>query len=265
MSGIIESVAKATKILRCFCQNGELGITDLSNRLGYPKSVVHRLVSTLEKEGFLEQNTSTRKYRVGLAFFELGSSYLRCHPGLDLITIALEEVSHQSGHTCYFGIRDGTAIVITHACEGTSPVRVKAVIGERLPVHATAIGKILLADLSDQQIDEIYRGTGLESVTGATLTDLSALKSEARQAAVVGYATSIEELYQGTASVATAVHGETGKVVGAICASFPMLMDVQDEIRRMRFLLKERGDRLSALPMIESPLRDRRRWGNMTC
>jgi len=245
---VTDRVRRAIQVLKCFRTGSLLGVSDISRLLGCSKTVVHRILSALELEKFVEQDETSKKYRVGLGAYELGILYLEGNPPHASAVAALEALTKESGHTCYYGILDGQDIVILYVTEGTSPVRVKARIGERLPAYATAIGKVLLATMPEEDLNVYLKTVELRRVASNTLVDPDQLRDELRKVAVQGYGTSVEELYPGTASVAVPVRTSIGRPQGAVCASFPLyLQDTNEEIERLAVLFKNHVARLQVV------------------
>ncbi|NPV69835.1 MAG: IclR family transcriptional regulator [Firmicutes bacterium] len=251
MGQTIETVRKAVEVLRCFDgSTPDLGITEISTRLGHPKSAVHRLVRTLEESGFLERDPATRRYRIGLACFEAGSVYLRQRPVHRLATSILEELSRESGHSSYLGVLSAMDLVVLLAIEGTSPVRIVASAGDRFPAYACAMGKAVLAQLPRDDVERQLSGLDLKTHAGMEVR-LKDLLKELEVVALRSYSTSIGEVYPGTASVSAAVKDGKGVAIGAICVSFPMLTNVEAEIGRVAPIVVEKARKLSDLARIQ--------------
>lgn len=149
---IIQSVERALTILDLFNdQAKELKITDISKQMGLSKSTLHSLLKTLQLHGYIDQNPENGKYRLGMKLVERGHFVVG---SMDIRQKAkgwLTELSQHTGQTTHLGILDGREGVYIEKIEGRLAAIAYSRIGRRLPVHATAIGKVLIAWLSDAE------------------------------------------------------------------------------------------------------------------
>ncbi|MFZ5824148.1 MAG: IclR family transcriptional regulator [Bacillota bacterium] len=212
------SLVKTIQLLRQFTPDHPLlGVTEMAHLSGMPKSVVHRIVQTLESTGFLEQDPRSQKYRVGLLAYQIGSLYIH---GVDLHQVVQEELkrlAEESTFTCYFGIRQGTNVLLLAVKHGSSPVRVAGQPGDLIPAHCAALGKALLAASPPAVVDE-YLARPLPAWTAKTVTNPSAIREELEQIRERGYAISLEQCYAGTCAIGCVVRED----IGAISLSVPV-------------------------------------------
>jgi IclR family transcriptional regulator, KDG regulon repressor len=156
---MLGSVRNAARVLRAFAGgDAEIGVTDLSRRLGIGKSTVHRIVSTLTAEGLLERGRQRGTYRLGPAVEELA---VRGGDGLDLHEAslpALASLRQETGETVVLAVRDGDEAVYVEALSGDASA-IAARVGTRLPATRTAAGRVLLGALSP---DEQSRGFAVQ-------------------------------------------------------------------------------------------------------
>jgi DNA-binding IclR family transcriptional regulator len=196
---------RMTRILEAFDQDdGGLGISELAQRAGLPKSTVSRVVGTLVRERYLERQG--RLIHIGLRVFELGQL---AHQPRELRTAALPVMAHlrnETGQNVHLAIRDGREMVCVAAMRGrcAPPSRVRT--GGRLPVHATALGKAALAQAAPTEVDEILSGE-LEAWTPHTITDRSALTRQLTAIRRGDLATEVREFAPDSACVGVAVSG----------------------------------------------------------
>jgi DNA-binding IclR family transcriptional regulator len=210
----LEGVEHALDILACFLQKEDMGVTDLSRRLNISKSATHRLVQTLAGRGFLEQ-TEQRRYQLGFALIELGNAY-RCR--MELTRIAepiLNRLSRRLQGNAHLAKLDGDEVVDLIRIENPSPVRLNRIAVLRRPAHATALGKVLLAGLGEEEKQRLS-SRKLARLTRATITDPARLLEELRRVREKGYAVDNEEYSEGIRCLAAPVFDESGTVVAAV-------------------------------------------------
>ena len=221
---IIQAVSHALDLLEQFHEDvDELGVTELSKRLKLHKNNVFRLLATLESRGYIEQNRATENYRLGLKSLELGQTFIKQMGLLRQAKPILEKIVETCNETSYVTIFKDGHVVYLDVVETDMTVRVVSRVGSRLPAYCTASGKIHLAFLSDEEINEILPREDLKSYTPTTITSRSELKKQLKQVAEQGYAIDDEELDQGVRCVAAPIRDYTRRIVGAISISGPSM------------------------------------------
>jgi DNA-binding IclR family transcriptional regulator len=216
----VRSVDRAAALLLALgdCQ-GEAGVTELARRLGLHKSTASRLLATLQKRGLVEQDEETGKYQLGAALLHMGSSYL---DGNELRTRALnwsDSLAARTNESVRIGtLHEGQVLIVHHVFRPDDSLQTLDV-GALLPAHASALGKILLAD-HPYAAGEVAR-SGLESFTPATITDPETLERELERVRKRGWAADIGELVNGEVSCAAPILDRRGVTVGAMGVSGP--------------------------------------------
>src|SRR5881398_2458354 len=166
----LSSVANAIRLLTSFSgEEDELGITTLAGRLRLAKSTVHRLAATLTSAGFLEQNSDTGKYRLGVALFELGALVRRRMDVANEARPKLRELLEKTGETVQLGIVDHFSVLYVYEMESRRAIRMAAAVGGRAPLHCTAVGKVLLAFQPPEYAKQVV-SNGLKAYTPKTVT-----------------------------------------------------------------------------------------------
>jgi len=221
---IIQTVSHALDLLEQF-QKGdtELGITDLSNRLNLQKNNVFRLIATLKSRHYLEVNSSTGKYRLGLKTRELGQAAIQQTDFLNHARPVLRSLKEQSGETCYFSVIADAHTYYLDGIETDLPVRVAHRIGSRRPLHCTAAGKVQLACLAPDELQQFLSSQELARFTPRTITTKATLRDELARIAVQGYAVEDQEHDNGVIEVAAPVFDGSGTIVGALSISGPSM------------------------------------------
>jgi DNA-binding IclR family transcriptional regulator len=219
--GRIQSIERAAAILRLLSgRNRRLGVVQLAGELDLPKATVHGILRTLQHVGYVEQDPESGKYQLGAALLHMGSSYL---DGNELRTRALnwsDALAARSNESVRIGtLHEGQVLVVHHVFRPDDS-RQALEVGSLVPVHATAIGKMLLA--RHQYAAEEQVAAGLPRFTAATITDAARLRDALEEIRQRGWAADVEELVEGEVSLAAPINDRRGATVGAIGISGPI-------------------------------------------
>jgi len=248
-SQTLQTLERGLKILSYFrVGKTEWGITELSKELSLSKSIVHRLVSTLEQEGFLEQNPITNRYRLGLKLFELGTLAVM---DLDVRHFAfpvMQELAEKTGETVNLTVVNYQTFEGVCIATVDSPQSVKFTtrVGTSLPLHWGASHKILLAFLTNQEIHKVIETKGLPQMTENTITDEEKLWHEINKIRANGYAISREEVDIGAAAVAAPIFDREGKIAAGLTVVGPLYRLTEEKITTIIPLLCERAAWITA-------------------
>ena len=216
----VQSVDRAVSILQVLGRRGVVGVTDLSTELTLHKSTVSRLLSTLEARGLVEQTGSRGRYRLGYGVVQLAEGAGKKHD-LSLSSRAVCDVlAEELGESVLITVHDENDVVTIDQVIGSSLITTRDWVGQRNPLHATAAGKVFLADMSKEELRPYLR-RGLPRFTGATIVDRAALQAELAVVQERGYATTQEEQEVGLTAVAAPIRGHDGRVIAALCIAGP--------------------------------------------
>jgi DNA-binding IclR family transcriptional regulator len=215
----IQSIERASAILRLLSgRTRRLSLAEVAGELGLPKGTVYGIMRTLLSVGFVEQDPESGKYRMGAALLHLGSSYL---DGNELRTRALnwaDWLATRTNESVRLGtLHDRQVLLVHHVFRPDNSPQVLEV-GSLLPIHATAMGKVLLA--YHPYLTAELNGN-LPRFTNCTITNPKLLGKEIERVQEQGWASSIEELIDGETSFAAPIRDRQGVAVGAIAISGP--------------------------------------------
>lgn len=217
---IIQSVERALQILDLFNdQATELKITEISKQMGLSKSTLHSLLKTLQLHGYIDQNPDNDKYCLGMKLVERGHFVVGTMDIRQKAKSWLSALSQETGQTTHLGILDGNEGVYIEKIEGKQAAIAYSRIGRRLPVHATAIGKVLLAWLGDEELTALLDGYAFTGFTPATLTDRDGLLAALAQTRHNHYALDNEENEPGVRCIAVPVWNHESRVIAALSLS----------------------------------------------
>ena len=244
---IIQSVSHALDVLEQFAgEHDELGVTELSKRLKLHKNNVFRLLATLESRGYIEQNKATENYRLGIRCLQLGQTYVMQMGLLRQAHPIIESLAHAANETAFVAILRKTCVVPLDAVEAKRPVRMTSHVGEALPLHCTAAGKVQLAFISDADLREALL-EGLPRFTDHTITDQQILLQQLKRIAEQGYSVELGEHIVEVHSIAVPIRDYTRNVVGSLAVSGPAhRMNSERLEKEIAPLMQKAGKELSS-------------------
>lgn len=202
-------------------QHSDCSLGELSAALGLHKSTVHRLVMVLERHRLIEKSRETGRYRLGLKLFELGSKAIAATDLRERSRPHLSRLMYETEETVHFCLLDQGEVLYVEKMEPQRSVRMASSVGRRVPAHSTAVGKAILAELPETEVDEIIRRYGLRTMTRKTITTPAELKAELRAIRARGHAIDDEENEEGVRCVGASVRDYSGKPIAAISVSGP--------------------------------------------
>lgn len=216
-----QSIERALAVLALFADSPALGVTDISRRSGLSVSTAHRITRALVRAGFLDQDPAGERYRLGRMVALLGRAASESL-SLGAAQVVLDEAAAACGEAVSFGVLDGDDVVILAAAESTHPLRFDRAIGTRTPAHASAIGKAILAYVSDDRSRPSPRGERLARFTERTIVDPDAMATELDAVRASGTATNVEERYPGVCAVAAPIVDASGHARAGVGVQVPL-------------------------------------------
>ena len=241
------AIEKALTILNIFSpHNQELSTNEISEALGYHKATTSRTLLLLTKYGFLEQNRENKKFKLGPSIAILSSSFYHSLES-KLIQLArpyLEKLKDSIQETVVLEVLSGRTTVRAYSIEGPGPLHLVGTIGARLPIHATAGSKVILAHL-DPVTWDYFLDNDLPRRTASTITDVNQYKKELRKAKTDGIAFDMEELDPDICAMAAPVFNAEGIPIAAIVVATLAGHLKRDVNSRKAIQLKKTADRIS--------------------
>ena len=224
-NNLVQTIERTSLILDILGQSAQgISIRDLSVRIKLPKGTTHRLLSSLSYFGYVRQDSRTRSYFLGLKLVELGNLLLS---QLDLRKEAeplLRDLAERTKETVHMVFLDRGEIVYIDKVEldhNPSGLRMASRVGLRNPAHSSAVGKVLLSHLSEEELNHLTKEKGLPKRTENTITDLTQMREHLKAVRTHGYAIDDEENEKGIRCIAAPIYNEVGKAVAAISISGP--------------------------------------------
>jgi len=230
---MINSLLKAIDVLNVFSlERPVLTLTEISERLGYPKTTVHSILNTLESRGVIEK-TDHRHYAVGTAIITMTQTVRVNVQIRDRAAPLLRNLGDFCEVSVYLTVLEGNYSLYIYAIESSDRLQARSVVGDRTHMHCTAVGKALLAFLPRPQIETIIEAVGLPRFTDQTITDKKLLFENLELTRKRGYALDFAEHEEMTYCIGSPIYNERGKTIGScsVSGSDPALVNEQvDEI-----------------------------------
>jgi DNA-binding IclR family transcriptional regulator len=241
---MFSSLHRALTILEAFAaERPELGITEVAEAVGMPKSTVHRVLSALEGRGYLRKNLQTGKYRLGSKLWELGTVMVNSLNLRGTSRPYLEELAERTGETINLTVLDGADSLYIDEIQSRFPLRAHSYVGIRAPAHCVATGKAMLAHLPSAFEGRVQ--AGLPRFTEETIVDRTALERELALVREQGYAINREEWRAGVCAAAAPIRDHTNQVVAALGVSGPATRLTRERLHDLGALVKDLTAKLS--------------------
>lgn len=219
---LINSILRACRVLKCLAHDKDrFKVSELANQLNLDRSTTYRILLSLEKCGLVEKNLKTGEYCLGVGVFEVGSAYLR---RIDLVEVAkpiMADLALKVQETVHLAVLSETEILYLDKVDSPRSVGVISKIGQRGPVHCTALGKVLLASLRPEERLRIMDQIRFQAFTPRTITSKRKLAEELNRVKKEGYAVDFREIEEDVECVAAPIWDHLGNVVAALSVSGP--------------------------------------------
>lgn len=240
----VQSLDRAFDILELLSRQREgMPLIEIGKELDLNKSTAHRLISSLRNRGYIEQEESGGKYKLGLGFIALASQYLN---RLEIKTEAepyLKRLSDQLRETVFLASLNGNEVVYLDKVERFGGFRRYSIIGQRVPVHCTSLGKALILDKKETEIIQLL-GNKLPPITNHTITDIHKLLTVLNEYRQQGWTRDIEEHNAGVSCAGAPIRDYRGEIIAAISSVWTRNKSGH-EIDDLGLVLKETADEIS--------------------
>lgn len=218
---LVGAVDHALTLLAALRDHPSLAVRESAELLGVAPSTAHRLLTTMQANGFVVQDPGTRRYGAGPALLAVALASLR---RIDVGRVArphLSALAAETRETVSLAVAEGTNVRFIDSVEGPEVVRVSSRAGVVAAAHASAAGKVMLAAASKEELLRLYPSGRLQRRSPRSITSRSTLFKELEEVRRAGYSVSHEENAQGLAAVAVGVRDVRGRVIAALAVSVP--------------------------------------------
>jgi len=198
-----------------------MGVREISRHLDLSAAIVQRLINTLSEYDYVAQDPETRRYFIGYRAFGLGWSLTAKDRLISIAKPELDMLASQHLLNSYLGVRRDRRAIYVLSVQSDGPIAIRSAPGSLTYLHSTALGKVLLAALPDEEARRLLTAEPLAQVTPQTVTDPESLMAELAVIREQGYATVRSENIQGVVSVGAPIRDTSGAVVAALSTAFP--------------------------------------------
>ncbi len=241
----IQSLDRALDVLDCLTQKPGLTLTEVAETLEQSPATIYRILSTYENRGVVEMDQTSQEWFIGAESFRLGSAYLRRAGIVERARPLMRELMQETGETANLGVEVATEVMFISQVETHANIRAFFPPGVKSPMHASGIGKALLAHCDMPKIEKYLGQDALEVFTPNTLSDREQLRAELVRIKTQGYAFDNEEKSIGMRCVAAPIFNFYGEAIAGISISGPAIRLPLDAIEEASKLVMDKAALLS--------------------
>lgn len=245
--GTVLALDRGLVMMQALAREGYMSLTDLSLKVGVPTSTAHRILMTLEKRGFAELSEDTNEWSVGIESFRVGNSYLERTNLIENSRKTMRNLMETTGETANLAISDDGAVVFISQVESHNPIRAFFRPGTRGNMHASGIGKALLANMLRRDVEKILHSSGCPEYTEKTLTSPAELFRDLETTRERGWAFDDEERYVGMRCIASCIYNSYGEAVAGISVSGPTVRFSDHMLQVIGAQVKDAAQQVTAL------------------
>jgi len=243
----VQALDRGLLLLGALSRAGGATLTDLAMRVGMPPSSAHRILATLASHGFVDFDEATQEWAIGIEAFRIGNSYLA---GINIIEAAqkpMKNLMEATGETANLAISDRGDVVFLSQIESKNPIRAFFAPGTRGHIHASGIGKALLAALPLKELEGVLLKKGLPEFTDKSLTSPAMLYADLDRIRACGWAFDDEERYSGMRCVAAAIYNGFGEAIAGVSVSGPTVRFPDDIVSETGPKVKRAADEITMI------------------
>ncbi|MGA7925554.1 MAG: IclR family transcriptional regulator [Candidatus Sulfotelmatobacter sp.] len=241
----ITALQRGLRLLQLFSESPQgLAAKQVAARSRLPVSTVHRFLANLEASGFLNCS-GDGVYHLGIACFAIGQAVLA---QLDIRRVSLpylQELNRQTRETIHLTVRHGLSAVYVEKLDSPEQLRIHSRIGAAVPLYCTAVGKVMLAHMADEERERVLPQLGLKRLTPNTVGNLQELEAELYRVRKNGYACDLEENELHIRCVAAPIWDHAGGVNASLSITAPMVRMAVTRLRQLAPLIQVAGLQIS--------------------
>jgi IclR family transcriptional regulator, acetate operon repressor len=244
-AGSVQAIDRGLAVLAIIAASDGLTLTDLAQRAGLAPSTAHRILASLEAHKFVLHDEERGLWLIGVGAFEVGTAFLRNRRLAGIGRVVMYELMEATGETVNLGIEDGGEVVFISQIESHSALRAFFRAGSRAPIHASGVGKTLLAEMPEVRVREILYKRGLAKFTERTLVAPADLFGELAVVRRRGWGVDDEERNLGMRCVAAAIFNEYGEAIAGISVSGPTVRVTPERAQELGPMVKRAAEEIT--------------------
>jgi IclR family acetate operon transcriptional repressor len=245
-AGSVQAIDRGIAVLTIIATSDGLTLTDLAQRAGLAPSTAHRILASLEAHQFVFHDDERGLWLIGVGAFEVGTAFLRNRRLAGIGRVVMHELMEATGETVNLGIEDGGEVVFISQIESHSALRAFFRAGSRAPIHASGVGKSLLAEMTEARVREILYKRGLAKFTERTLVAPADLFGELGAIRRRGWGVDDEERNLGMRCVAAAIFNEYGEAIAGVSVSGPTVRITPERAQELGPMVKRAAAEITA-------------------
>ena len=240
----IQALDRALDVLETLAGDSGQTLTEIAGRLDQSPATIYRVLTTLELRGIAEIDPADQTWHVGPSTFRLGSAFLRRTSVVERARPVMRTLMEQTGETANLGVERGDDVLFLSQVETHFSIRAFFAPGTLSPMHASGIGKALLACADAGRVGRLIK-QGLEAFTPHTLTDETQVREDLENIRSRGYAVDDEERTEGMRCIAAPILNVHGEAVAGISVSGPTNRVGKDRIEQLGHAVRDAAASLS--------------------
>lgn len=245
--GQVQSLSRAFGLLEYVAgDNVGLGLSQIAAQMELAPSTVHRLLNSMREMGYVECDQNTGLWSVGLKAFTIGNTYLRKREFAVQARSYMKKLVGQVGETVNLAIMDDRNVVFIAQVECSHVMRMAVPIGTRGPLHASAVGKIMMSSMTNEEVRGILENIEFTKLTSKTHQGAANLIQELEKISLQNYAVDEEEQNIGMRCIAANIYNEYSEAVAAISVSGPTVRLVKGNIKNVSRLVIETAQEITS-------------------
>ena len=246
-AGTLQSLDRALSVLKSVSQTGRATLTDLSLSIGVPTATTHRILTTLQKHGFVSFNEDRQDWSIGIEAYRTGAAFMNRTNLTEVSRPVMRALMERTGETANLAIPDGPEVVFVGQVETRNPIRAFFARGTRTSMHASGTGKAILSHYDQQHLRKLLLSSGLTAFTENTLTTPQALFDDLTETRARGYSFDREERFIGMSCIGSVIFDEHGEPFAGVSISGPSTRFDPHRVPELGVTVSEAAREITAL------------------
>jgi IclR family transcriptional regulator, acetate operon repressor len=220
-AGTMQALDRALGVLTAVAQRDRSALTDLAQALDIPTATTHRILTTLQKHGYVGFDEDRQEWMIGIEAYRAGATFLKRNSVIEIGQTRLRKLMRDTGETANLAVPDGPNVVFVGQVETENPIRAFFPPGSRTRMHASGTGKAILATMAEDALNRFFRDADLPRHTEHTLVTRAELEADLVATRARGWSHDHAERYLGMSCIGAAIFNERGLPCGGVSVSGP--------------------------------------------